>query len=99
MQSRAGVLRETYEDEQSAGILVLVCADRIIEKDQKNMPLLMRFQRLAALGCKPAQVCSICSIALREFCKEMRLFGGLRSVPSIETALPAFIASMRSAGN
>src|SRR5262245_40324953 len=29
----------------------------------------------------------------------MRLFGGLRSEPSIETALPAFIDSMRSAGN
>src|SRR5262249_22756396 len=70
------------------------------KKHQKNMPFLMRLQRLAALGwCKPAQVCSICSIALREFSKEMRLFGGLRSVPSTETALPAFIASMRSAGN
>ena len=64
-----------------------------------DMILLMRLQRLAPLGCNRAQVCSICSIALRELCKEMRLFGGLRSVLSIDSALPAFIASMRSAGN
>jgi hypothetical protein len=69
------------------------------DRNQKNMPLLIRLQRLAALGCKRPQVNSICSIALREFCKEMRLFGGVRSVPSIESALPAFIASMSSAGN
>jgi hypothetical protein len=69
------------------------------DRNQKNMPLLIRLQRLAALGCKRPQVNSICSIALREFCKEMRLFGGLRSVPSIESPVPAFIASMRSAGN
>src|SRR3989440_10504776 len=63
------------------------------------MTLLIRLQKLVALRCKRPQVDSICSVALREFCKEMRLFGGLRSVFSIESALPAFIASMRAAGN
>ena len=60
--------------------------------------LVMRRQKLAALGCEGAQARSILSTALREFCKEIRLYGGLRSVPSMKSMLPAFITSMRSPG-
>jgi len=59
---------------------------------------MMRRHKPVAPGCERAQACSTRSIALREFCKEMRLYGGLRSVPSIESTHPAFIASMRSPG-
>ena len=58
----------------------------------------MRRQKPAALGYERAQALSIRSMAWREFCKEIRLYGGLRSVPSIKIALPAFIASTRSPG-
>ena len=58
----------------------------------------MRRQKPAALGCECAQARSILSTPLREFCKEIRLYGGLRSVSSIKSMLPAFITSMRSPG-
>lgn len=58
---------------------------------------MMRCQKRAALG-NCAQARSIRSMAFREFSKEIRLNGGLRSVASIESALPPFIASIRSRG-
>jgi hypothetical protein len=72
---------------------------RLVAIDQKKTRLLVICrQNLAALGYRREQAGSIRSIARREFCKEIRLSGGLRLEPSIESVLPAFIASMRSPG-
>jgi hypothetical protein len=72
------------------------------------MLLVMRRQKLAALGCECAQARSILSTALRwclwctpfwqearEFCKEIRLYGGLRSVVSRSQVRASFRAIAR----